>query len=247
MSFPSRSKAACISSCESLWQPGGRVYFWTVTFKRCRDDWVQSAAFSAFLDALRHDDVRHCAVPLGGVKVGELHPGGHGLHFHFLCNKRVSVHTVRRLGGPHGIGRVFVEVADNNAAAYMAKYLTKSRGKAVPRTHSGRRMRLWACFGAVPRRCRCKDLVFHSPMWDFRRARGFGFLGWRFEPFLERAWFANEGSDAFIWAWYRCRDGDWLSAIKASAVGYEVRRDGSRGELVLVEIRSHRLPVVNPF
>jgi len=223
-----------------------RVYFWTVTFRELRSDWVQSKAFTEFLHELK----RHIDPDIGGVKVAELHPGGHGVHFHFLCNRRVSVQVVRLWGRQFGIGRIYVEVADQNSAEYMAKYLSK-RG-AAPFCESGRRQRRWACFGKVPKRCRCSDLVFESPMWDYRRSKEHPrpFINWRYEHLLSRAW--DFGEDTFEFAWLAARDGNMGDLMKCTVVaGYEVRRDGPMGRLVLVERLDwrgrHDLPSLDPF
>ena len=229
MSLSSKSCTAFLKSAASLWQPGLRVYFWTVTFREVRADWEQSAAFTAFLEQLR----RQVDPDMGGVKVGELHPGGHGVHYHLLVNRRISVHLVRKLGRRYGIGRIFVEVADQNAGPeYLAKYLSK-RGDH-PLCKSGRNQRRWSCFGKVPRRCRCSDLQFENPMWLHRRAHQMPFVGYRFEPLLDKAWM--RGLPAFRLAYSAARAGDMGTVMAVvNRAGWDVVLDGTRKRAVLAE------------
>lgn len=86
---------------------------------------------------------------LGGyyVAVPEMHPGGHGWHWHLLTRKYVDVNAVRRswtrfLGGkgmnPSG-GAKFVRVhvkrlgSTRRAAMYVSKYITKELGLYIPK------------------------------------------------------------------------------------------------------------------
>ena len=220
------------------------MYFWTVTFREARHDWVQSERFTAFLAHLK----RHLDSDIGGVKVAELHPGGHGVHFHLLVNRRISVHVVRRVGRVYGIGRIQVKVADQNAGAateYLAKYMCK--GGDRPHCESGRNMRRWAAFGAIPHRCRCSDIVYESPMWDFRRKNNFPVLPrkWWLEGKLERAF--QRGIPAFRLAYLAARDGNFgmLTEIVDKA-GVDVVLDGVRGTLTMVH-RFSELEFVAPF
>jgi len=244
--LPSRTKAAFLFTAEALWKPGGRVYFWTFTFAEIQSDWEGSAKFTAFLHDLRRLD---WAEDVGGVKVAELHPGGHGIHFHALVNRRLNVNWVRQLARRHGIGRIHVEVADQNGgtAQYLSKYLSKSR--EGPLCESGRRMRRWAAFGPVYR-CRCSDLVFHSSMWDYRRSHDRPFTKYRYEHLLSLAW--DFGEDTFEFAWQAIKNGNIQDVMKCTVVaGYEVRREGPNGRLVLVERPEwrgrHRLPDLDPL
>jgi len=80
-----------------------------------------------------------------GVRVLEPH-AEHGLHYHLLLNRRLSVHIVRRLAGASGFGwkgqypRVHVCVANEGVSFYLAKYLAKG-GSLWPGLHR------WATFG----------------------------------------------------------------------------------------------------
>jgi len=201
-----RSQAAFRLSAERLWAPGFRVYFWTFTFRGVWADWEALARFRRFQDHLRKPV---CDGGLGsewsGVRVAELHPGGHGVHFHMLVNRRLSIWIVQRIASCYGIGRISVELADQNQAnvsRYLSKYLSK--GKEGPLTKTGRRARRWAAVGPL-RATRVSDLVNDSPMWVFRRERGLGFIGYRYEHLLQRCW--DYGEDCFVSAWYAARSG----------------------------------------
>jgi len=82
---------------------------------------------------------------IAGVRVFEVHPGGHGLHVHFLCNRFVPARLVWGLSRKHGLGRVDVVRADAGISAYLSKYLCKTG----PRLAKG--LRRWAAFGTSPR------------------------------------------------------------------------------------------------
>lgn len=204
MSLPRKSTCAFLMNAERLWQKGFRVYFWTFTFNVCHSDWESAELWRDFLHHLR--------ISLGGdwsgVRVSEIHPGGHGTHFHALINRRLNVNVVRRIAKCHGFGRIFVEVADQNltpsgesaAALYLSKYLSKSRSGPVGKT--GRSTRRWAAFGPMPK-TRVKDLVNESPMWLFRRAEKLPFLGYMPEHWLARCW--DLGEDTFRTAWFSAR------------------------------------------
>ena len=162
--------------------------------------------FSAFLKHLRNV----LEGDWGGVRVAELHKE-HGVHYHALINRRLSVDVVRRVARCHGIGRIFVEVADNNGAAYLSKYLSKQR--AGPLCRSGRRARRWASFGPI-RKTRVCDVVNDSPMWVYRRANNLPFLGYRWEGFLNSAWIMGE--EVFRAVWFAAktgREGDVLGLV----------------------------------
>jgi hypothetical protein len=187
-------------SADKLWQPGFRVYFWTFTFAAVHSDWEAMRMFSAFLNHLR----KTIGGDWSGVRVAELHPGGHGVHFHALLDRRLDVHIVRRVGRCYGIGRIHVEVAHGEESVkYLAKYLSKQR--EGPLCESGRNARRWASFGPI-QGTRVSDLVNESPQWVFRREHGFTFLGFRVEPLLNRCW--DYGESTFKSAWYAARRGE---------------------------------------
>lgn len=126
-------------TCEYLYDRGD-VWLWTFTFKEKMDDKHIGFAYRKF----QQDIVRLFHGNVGGVRVFEPHPGGHGLHVHALLNRWVPVGKVRRLARKHGLGRVNVkQVKDRGTIDYLAKYLTKN-GLPVQKG-----VRKWAPFGSV--------------------------------------------------------------------------------------------------
>jgi len=118
------------------------VFLWTFTFKKAMPDWAVGSATHLLIRDLQ----RLHAGNVGGLRVYEVHPGGHGLHVHVLLNRRVNVHEVRRLAKRHGLGRIHVTPCKGRSAAdYLTKYLTKDAAKL----HKG--VRRWAAFGTARR------------------------------------------------------------------------------------------------
>lgn len=119
---------------ELLFERSARVYMWTFTFVEVIPSWWALSAWDKLKTALRLYYGR-----IQGIRVTELHKE-HGVHFHVLINKRMSVQAVRRIGARYGFGRIHVTRADVGAGKYLAKYLTKE--EALPT--AGRK---WATFG----------------------------------------------------------------------------------------------------
>jgi len=122
--FYSKSQAAFVLTCEKLFDTFPKLYFWTFTFKTVMPDWRYSYAWAAFIRDLQN---LHGQMILG-VKCIEVHPGGHGLHYHAILNVRVNAHIVRRIGKRYGIGRVHVRTCNIGAAYYLVPYLRKEDG-----------------------------------------------------------------------------------------------------------------------
>jgi len=119
--FYSKSQAAFVLTAEKFFDIYPKAYFWTFTFTSVMPDWWYSRNWAGFIRDLQH---LHGEMVLG-LRVIEVHPGGHGLHYHAILNKRMNVHFVRRLGRRHGIGRVHVKTCDMGAAHYLVPYLSK--------------------------------------------------------------------------------------------------------------------------
>ena len=79
-----------------------------------------------------------------GVRVFELHPGGHGLHVHVVTDQYYRVEDVRAALRGTGWGRIHVTRC-SSGAEYVAKYVGKAR-----RSGELKGVRLWAAFG-IPR------------------------------------------------------------------------------------------------
>lgn len=77
----------------------------------------------------------------GGVKVVEVHPGGHGVHFHWVVKPRIPIKVLLSIGRECGFGRISVheKPATEKLAKYLVKYLCK--GEKL----SG--LKRWSCIG----------------------------------------------------------------------------------------------------
>lgn len=118
----SKTQAAFILSVKKLFEENTRCYFWTFTFREVMPDWYYPRSWDVFIKSLN-------AVygnMIQGLRVLEVHPGGHGLHYHAIINKRVAVQIVRRFAARVGMGIVQVDTATEESAFYLAKYLCKS-------------------------------------------------------------------------------------------------------------------------
>jgi len=123
-------------ACEYLFDRG-QVFLWTFTFKETMADWQVGPATAL----LFRDIGRMFCGNIGGVRVYEVHPGGHGLHVHALLNRWVPAAAVWRIARKHGLGRVdVVRCKSQGASAYLAKYLSKSAASLYPGT---RRWQSW--------------------------------------------------------------------------------------------------------
>lgn len=147
----SKSAAALEFSIERLGAEGEWLYLWTFTFA----DQIPAVIAASRWSSLNRDLVR--TVGFEGVRVFELHPGGHGLHVHCVVKSRHDVRTVRKYANRHGFGRINVKAIPSDRAAYVAKYLWKSKRAEVLR---GRR--LWAGIGFDANKVR--DIIVDSPL-----------------------------------------------------------------------------------
>jgi len=117
-----KTHAAFAMNVDRMFATFPKVYFWTFTFKECWPDWYYPNAWHSFVRELAD---AHGGI-LCGLRVLEVHEGGHGLHYHALLNLRVSVHVVRKIGVKLGIGRVHVaQCKTAKDGMYLAKYLSK--------------------------------------------------------------------------------------------------------------------------
>jgi hypothetical protein len=158
----SKSQAAFIMSARKFFSTRRVVYFWTFTFKRVMPDWWYPVAWKRFCTDLHNHYHGFCQ----GLRVIEIHPGGHGLHYHAILDARLSVHIVRRFGNRVGMGRVQVEVATVGAAEYLAKYLAK-------RNFLTKGMRKWGTIGGF-KAVKARDVVIDSCYHRNQRLLGQG-------------------------------------------------------------------------
>ena len=113
-----------------------------------------------------------------GLRVFEMHGGGHGLHIHVVTANFLFVNDVRRIWRACGGGRIDVKPIPFERRHYIGKYLSKS---GRPQCLKG--ARLWDTFGGLDA-VRCKDVEFRSDWTDAYKAlvasvEGFKALSYR--------------------------------------------------------------------
>lgn len=156
--FMTRSGVACWWSIKNLIEQNpGNCYLWTLTFKEVWPDNYCSNMHRNLITAIK-DEVKQGRWPAdwGGVKVVEEHPGGHGLHFHWVIRGRIPINKLLQLGHRHGFGRIHVrqKPCDAGAASYLAKYLNKN-----DKIYN---LKVWCCIGSYEG-VKCKDVEFLAP------------------------------------------------------------------------------------
>jgi len=142
----------------------GKMYFWTFTFPAVYDPRDAGGFWRDFCRELRR------SLGFRGVRVFELHPGGHGLHIHVFTPDYQDVNAVRDIAHRFGFGRLHVEkwgILDaEKAAQYMCKYVSKDCN--VWKGWQLKGMRWWATFGMYDK-IRVKDVEVDSArrkIWD---------------------------------------------------------------------------------
>lgn len=108
-------------SVEELFRRYRRCYFWTFTLPHVESDWVAQRMW----DRAKVTLCNFCGGTLKGIRVVEIHPGGHGLHWHCILNQRVDVRVLRSKLSALGFGRMRVKPCNKQTALYLSKYLTK--------------------------------------------------------------------------------------------------------------------------
>jgi hypothetical protein len=154
MYLPSKSKMAFLFSAQGLpVSKNGHLYLWTFTFAEVLDVSEGRRRWSVFLRTLRK---RKKYLHFHGLRVFELHPGGHGLHIHVATSCYLQVTDVRALWQQCCGGRVHVLPIAPDRASYLGKYLHKS---GRPECFKG--VKMWAAFGGQPH-TKVKDVVVES-------------------------------------------------------------------------------------
>jgi len=175
VSYPlTKTKAAFLLSCEKLFlQPDGirarRVYMWTFTFPKVVSDEVAMKSWKHLNTILVRKFKPTKEMP--GIRVVEVHPGGHGLHFHVLIAARLPVDEVRRCAIRAGFGRIHVQKCKQSAAEYCAKYLSKADDGLRKGT------RRWGMFAGF-KGTLVKNIVVESELADNCRAVRKVVKGW---------------------------------------------------------------------
>lgn len=167
----SASAAACYMSILYLIQNHSPCYLWTLTTAESLPDSYYGNMHSVVMRNMG-TAARNGLIPAnwGGVRVVEVHPGGHGLHYHWVMRGRMDISVVRGITTRAGFGRIniaqnpnkTVRVVDEGAAAYLVKYLMKKGDKPMG-------ARRWACIGTYEG-VKTRDVIFDSPSIAFFRA-----------------------------------------------------------------------------
>jgi len=152
------SEAAFRLSLKELADGKESLYMWCVTFKDVIDVGEASKRWNKFLER-----VSRVLPDLKGLRVKELHPGGHGVHYHFVTDQYFRVEEMRACAEATGFGRIHVKRVKAENAVYLAKYLSKAR----PKCFAGHR--LWAGFGKW-KWARVSDIVVDSAFHACYRA-----------------------------------------------------------------------------
>lgn len=137
-----KSRVAFLLSAQMLFEHSPKsMYLWLFTFEKVYNDWEYPRLWNEFTKRL------HDLYPLAcGLRVLEVHPGGHGLHYHLLINRRLSIQLVNRISHKYGIGFTSVQKCwDFGAALYLAKYLTKEMRRGGQRLHG--KIQRWGTYG----------------------------------------------------------------------------------------------------
>jgi hypothetical protein len=143
MIFPTKSKYTFDESCR-LVTPNteGKVIMWTFTFKDVIAVSEGRRRWSKFLKRLRNHKRYHA---FNGLRVFELHPGGHGLHIHVLTSCSLWIKDVLQLWQACGGGRVGVLPIAADRTGYLGKYLRKQG-----RSECFKGVAMWRSFGGFP-------------------------------------------------------------------------------------------------
>ena len=171
MKLPSKTRFAF--ECSSSGIPANRkkhIYLWTFTFADLIPVTEARQLWSKFLKRFGQWNKRNGKV-FRGLRVFELHPGGHGLHVHIITSNFAFVNTIRRMWRRHKGGRVHVLPIAENRRNYVAKYLSKS-----DRPSCFKGVRLWAPFGGMEH-TRVKDIQIQSDFSATYRALAVSILG----------------------------------------------------------------------
>lgn len=123
-----------------------RPYFWTFTLAKKLSVPAAFRAWRDFVAALMRYGSSGGKHTIYGLRVAELHPNGHGLHFHCVLNRHIPIHAIRQRAEHYGFFWIDVRRTLLGDASGIADYLTKYLTKAGrPEELKGRR--LWAPIG----------------------------------------------------------------------------------------------------
>jgi len=95
------------------------------------------------------------------MRFTELHPGGHGVHFHLILNRFVHIQAIRRWAAKAGFGRV--HVVPRNLPEKALKYVVKDMNRIARQGLF--RQKLWLCWRRkVDWHCKIKRIAVIDPV-----------------------------------------------------------------------------------
>jgi len=165
--FKTRSSIACWWSIKNLIDlHPGNCWLWTLTFAEVLSYNYAGNCHRLLTTAIKNERriAGNWPETWGAVKVAERHPGGHGLHFHWVAYPRLPIHKLLELAHSCGFGAINVhpEPCTPRVATYLAKYLIKGS----PLTS----VKQWGCLGDFEG-VRVRDVEMSSGSIDaFRQA-----------------------------------------------------------------------------
>lgn len=161
---------ACEESIKNFLAGRKRAYLWTFTLPDMVEPRQGAERWCNLSRRLK------LKLKFAGIRVYELHPGGHGLHVHVICRSWYNVNVVRVLAEGCGFGRINVTYIDASRGVYIAKYLNKALGDG-----NVGRLRWWGVMGWADY-TRQYDIVIRSAVHAvFDRLRQYydtGCRGW---------------------------------------------------------------------
>jgi len=155
----SRSHAAFRHTVRNFCALYPKVYFWTFTFPEVLDVPEARARWRNFITSLwKYGRTRSGEQTIVGIRVFEIHPGGHGLHIHCLFNRYIHKKAIEHRIRQCGLGRSNVIMCEDKEklADYLGKYLSKQ-----DRSPALKGVRLWQCVGQWGQ-TKCKDIEIQS-------------------------------------------------------------------------------------
>jgi len=175
-----KTKAAYLLSAQSLFELGRPIYFWTFTFKNVYPDWWYPQSWRKFC----RDVGNMYGGYICGLRVLEAHQE-HGLHYHLLVDKRLNIHTMRRLSARVGMFWIRVErkPVDFGSAIYLSKYLIKDGPKLFG-------LHRWGTFGCFHHTSK-SSVEIDSPYMRLHRNHVKGRLKIGCEELLRKAYDMN--------------------------------------------------------
>jgi len=165
--IPNRRQAAIISAVAFMANVSPKLYFWTFTVPQTVPDWWFGNAFTTMFQRVRRK-LGECS----GVRVFELHPGGHGLHAHVVVNRRYPVTEVRRIAEACGFGIVNVKRVSRATIAELGVYIGGYLGKEGHRVHFTRKTGVWGMGVGRVRNMECQSRGSEEMRDAWAKAKG---------------------------------------------------------------------------